>query len=89
MAALFAATVQAPLTGMVLAVEMTGRGDLTLALLVACLGAMVVTMVLKNEPIYATLKRRMLAQQAVIAKDTTRPAWTNLWRRTVRRADRI
>jgi chloride channel protein, CIC family len=64
MAALFSASVRAPLTGIVLTVEMTGRGDLTLSLLGASLMAMVVAMLLKSEPIYETLKRRMLEQQA-------------------------
>jgi chloride channel protein, CIC family len=63
MGALFSASVRAPLTGVVLAVEMTGRGDLTLGLLVASLMAMVVAMLLNSEPIYESLKRRMLAQQ--------------------------
>jgi len=63
MAALFSASVRAPLTGIVLTVEMTGRGDLTLGLLGASLMAMVVAMLLKSEPIYETLKRRMLEQQ--------------------------
>jgi len=67
MSALFSASVRAPLTGVVLTVEMTGRGDLTLALLVASLGAMVVAMLLNSEPIYVSLKRRMLAQQMVVA----------------------
>jgi chloride channel protein, CIC family len=61
MAVLFSASVRAPLTGIVLTVEMTGRGDLTLDLLGASLMAIVVAM-LKSEPIYETLKRRMLAQ---------------------------
>jgi chloride channel protein, CIC family len=64
MAALFSASVRAPLTGIVLTVEMTGRGDLTLALLGASLVAMVVAMLLGNEPIYETLKRRMLEHEA-------------------------
>src|SRR5271166_204495 len=64
MAALFSASVRAPLTGIVLTVEMTGRGDLTLALLGASLVAMVVAMLLKSEPIYETLKRRMLVREA-------------------------
>src|SRR5271169_3167120 len=64
MAALFSASVRAPLTGIVLTVEMTGRGDLTLALLGASLVAMVVAMLLKSEPIYVTLKRRMLEREA-------------------------
>ena len=63
MGALFTASVRAPLTGVVLAVEMTGRGDLTLGLLVASLTAMVVAMLLNSEPIYESLKRRMLAQE--------------------------
>ncbi|WP_211256345.1 H(+)/Cl(-) exchange transporter ClcA [Edaphobacter aggregans] len=64
MAALFTACVRAPLTGIVLAVEMTGRGDLTLPLLSASLMAMLITMMLDSEPIYETLKRRMLERQA-------------------------
>jgi CIC family chloride channel protein len=63
MSALFSASVRAPLTGVVLTVEMTGRADLTLALLVASLGAIVAAMLLNSEPIYVSLKRRMLAQQ--------------------------
>jgi CIC family chloride channel protein len=64
MATLFTACVRAPLTGVVLAVEMTGRGDLTLPLLSASLMAMLITMVLDSEPIYETLKRRMFERQA-------------------------
>ena len=64
MATLFTACVRAPLTGIVLAVEMTGRGDLTLPLLGASLMAMLITMLLDSEPIYETLKRRMLERQA-------------------------
>jgi CIC family chloride channel protein len=60
MAALFTACVRAPLTGIVLAVEMTGRGDLTLGLLSGTLGAMLIPMVLRNEAIYESLRRRML-----------------------------
>lgn len=65
MGALFSATVRAPLTGIVLTVEMTGRADLTLGLLGASLVAMVVAMLLQSEPIYDSLKRRMLSQQTV------------------------
>jgi CIC family chloride channel protein len=71
MSALFSASVRAPLTGVVLTVEMTGRGDLTLALLVASLGAMVVAMLLNSEPIYVSLKRRMLAQQLAAVESPT------------------
>ena len=65
MATLFSACVRAPLTGIVLTVEMTGRGDLTLGLLGGSLAAMVVAMLLKSEPIYETLKRQMLERQAL------------------------
>lgn len=62
MAAMFTASVRAPLTGMVLIIEMTGRADLTLALLGACLTAMFVSMLLRSEPIYESLKHRMLSR---------------------------
>jgi CIC family chloride channel protein len=68
MGALFSATVRAPLTGIVLTVEMTGRADLTLGLLGASLVAMVVAMLLQSEPIYDSLKRRMLSQQTVTSR---------------------
>jgi CIC family chloride channel protein len=65
MATLFTACVRAPLTGIILTVEMTGRGDLTVALLGASLVAMVVTTLLSSEPIYEVLKRRMIEQQTL------------------------
>ena len=67
MAGLFSASVRAPLTGIVLAVEMTGRGDLTLGLLVGSLGSMVIAMMLGSEPIYTTLKERMLERTRSLA----------------------
>ena len=63
MVAFFAASVRAPLTGIVLAMEMTGRGDLTLGMLAAALGAMLVAMVLKSPPIYQSLRERMLVEE--------------------------
>jgi CIC family chloride channel protein len=60
MVALFAASVRAPLTGIILAIEMTGRGDLTLGMLGAALGAMLMAMMLKSPPIYQSLRQRML-----------------------------
>jgi CIC family chloride channel protein len=65
MATLFTACVRAPLTGVILTVEMTGRGDLTVALLGASLVAMVVTTLLGSEPIYETLKCRMIERQGL------------------------
>jgi CRISPR/Cas system-associated exonuclease Cas4 (RecB family) len=65
------ACVRAPLTGVILTVEMTGRGDLTVALLGASLVAMVVTTLLGSEPIYETLKCRMIEQQTFEDKTVT------------------
>jgi CIC family chloride channel protein len=75
MAALFSASVRAPLTGIVLTIEMTGRGDLTLGLLGASLMAMVVAMLLRSEPIYDTLKRRMLKHETTAMKLSGKQAW--------------
>jgi CIC family chloride channel protein len=61
MAALFTAVVRAPMTGVVLTAEMTGRTDLVLAMLVACFGATLVTTLLESVPIYDSLRERMLA----------------------------
>jgi CIC family chloride channel protein len=72
MATLFTACVRAPLTGIVLVVEMTGRGDLTLPLLSASLMAMLITMLMDSEPIYETLKHRMIERQEKGERGTTR-----------------
>lgn len=60
MAAVFTGVVRAPLTGAVLVVEMTGAGVLLLPLLIACFAATVTANRLGSEPIYDTLRRRML-----------------------------
>ena len=64
MAALFTAIVRAPMTGVVLTIEMTGRADLVLPMLTACFGAILVTTVMGNAPIYDSLRERMLADPA-------------------------
>ncbi len=61
MAGIFASTVRAPLTGLVLAVEMTSNFELILPLIVTTLTASVVTAILGNKPIYTTLLMRTLA----------------------------
>jgi CIC family chloride channel protein len=60
MAALFSSTVQAPLTGIVLIVEMTGQNTLMLPLLVACLTAYLVPELFGTKPIYHSLMDREL-----------------------------
>jgi CIC family chloride channel protein len=71
MAALFTAVVRAPLTGMVLTIEMTGRADLALAMLFACLGAGFIATAVGSEPIYDTLRCRMLATARGAARTAT------------------
>lgn len=60
MAAMFTAVVRAPLTGIVLAVEMTGRADCALPMLAACLMAFVTATLVGSRPIYDVLRERML-----------------------------
>jgi CIC family chloride channel protein len=55
MAAIFTGSVRAPLTGMVLILEMTANYDQLLALGVACLTAYLAAEVLRDEPIYEGL----------------------------------
>ena len=62
MAALFTAVVRAPLTGIVLVVEMTGRADCALPMLAACLMASVTATLVGSRPIYDVLRERMLAR---------------------------
>ncbi|MBI3910157.1 MAG: H(+)/Cl(-) exchange transporter ClcA [Armatimonadetes bacterium] len=65
MGAYFAAIVRAPLTGIVLIVEMTNNYPLMLPLLVACLSAYAVADLMGDRPIYeALLERDLLRSQA-------------------------
>lgn len=63
MAAYFTAIVRAPLTGIVLILEMTGDYNQMLPVLVACFGAYVVAEFLNDRPIYEALLERDLATQ--------------------------
>ncbi len=76
MGTLFSACVRAPLTGIMLTVEMTGRGDLTLDLLAASLMAIVLAMLLNSEPIYESLKKRLLEQQQAAQREHAQQAAT-------------
>jgi CIC family chloride channel protein len=59
MAAIFAAVVRAPITGIVLATEMTGSFTLLLPMLTACFSAMIVPILLRCPPIYDSLGERL------------------------------
>ena len=60
MGGLFAATIRAPLVGVVLAVELTGAYALILPLLVTCVTAHVISDLLGGRPIYELLLERTL-----------------------------
>jgi len=65
MGALFSATVRAPLTGIVLVVEMTQNYALIFPLMVACLTATTVVQLAGVAPIYTQLLRRNLKDSSV------------------------
>ena len=60
MAAFFTAVVRAPLTGIVLVAEMTAATTLIVPSFIACFSAMFTASVLRGEPIYDSLRTRML-----------------------------
>jgi len=68
MAAYFAAIVRAPLTGIVLIVEMTGNYHQMLPLLVACFCAYAVAELLQDNPIYEALLERDLIRDGAHIK---------------------
>jgi CIC family chloride channel protein len=57
MAAFFTASIRAPLTGIVICLEMTGCYELFLPMLATCLGAYIVPTFLRCDPIYDALAR--------------------------------
>lgn len=61
MGAMFTAVVRAPLTGIVLMIELTGVYDFMLPLLVSCLAAYGVAEWLGNKPIYEALRELSVA----------------------------
>ncbi|WP_395727698.1 ClC family H(+)/Cl(-) exchange transporter [Nakamurella sp.] len=63
MAAFFAATVRAPFTGIVLIVEMTTIATVTVPMLAACFAATLTATLLRNPPVYDSLRRRMLGHR--------------------------
>ncbi|EMS1062743.1 H(+)/Cl(-) exchange transporter ClcA [Providencia stuartii] len=64
MGALFAATVRAPLTGLVLVLEMTSNYQLILPMIITCLGATMVAQFLGGRPLYSVLLERTLQRSA-------------------------
>lgn len=67
--ALFAATVRASLTGIVLAAELTGNFGLILPIAVTCISATLVAHALGGRPIYTSLLERQIERDAVESGD--------------------
>jgi CIC family chloride channel protein len=63
MAAFFTAVVRSPLTGIVLAIELTGCFTLLLPMLTACFAAMLLPTLLSEPPIYDSLRENTLRLQ--------------------------
>ena len=63
MGALLAASVRAPLTGIVLVLEMTDNYQLILPMIITCLGATLLAQFLGGKPLYSTILQRTLAKQ--------------------------
>ena len=73
LAAFFTGVVRAPLTGIVLVTQITGSITMLLPMLGACFAAMLVPTLLRDEPIYDslrghTLRRERLLQEAARRK---------------------
>jgi CIC family chloride channel protein len=64
MAAFFVGVVRAPVTAIVLVIEMTLAVANLLPMLVACFGAMLAAAMLNEPPIYASLRRRLANELA-------------------------
>lgn len=66
MGALFAASVRAPITGIILIVEMTQNYSLILPLMVTCLTSTTIVQLARNKPIYSQLLARALDKQTIM-----------------------
>lgn len=69
MTAMFTASVRAPLTGVILVIEMTSTAALTTMLFAGAAGALFAASILGAQPIYDSLRERMLAR-----RDAAQPA---------------
>ncbi|MGF1766803.1 H(+)/Cl(-) exchange transporter ClcA [Enterovibrio makurazakiensis] len=73
MGALFAATVRAPITGILLVIELTHNYELILPLLITTLGATMTAQVVGGKPLYSQLLQRSLAKQKAANKPSPTP----------------
>jgi len=65
MAAFFVGVVRAPLTGIVLVVEMTANVTMLLPMLGACFTAMLIPTLMRNPPIYDSLREQSLERERI------------------------
>ncbi len=72
MGALLAASLRAPLTGIVLVLEMTDNYQLILPMIITCLGATLLAQFLGGKPLYSAILARTLARQDA-ARDSAMP----------------
>ncbi|WP_145594497.1 H(+)/Cl(-) exchange transporter ClcA [Yersinia aleksiciae] len=73
MGALFAASVRAPLTGLVLVLEMTDNYQLILPMIVTCLGATLIAQFMGGKPLYSAILARTLERQEQAASAAAQP----------------
>jgi len=73
MGALFAASVRAPLTGIVLVLEMTDNYQLILPMIITCLGATLLAQFLGGKPLYSSILARTLARQEAEMRAKAQP----------------
>ncbi len=66
MGGLFAAAVRAPITGIILVVEMTSNYQLILPLMITCLVSTTIVQLAANLPIYTQLLERTLKRQRIV-----------------------
>lgn len=69
MGALFAATVRAPITGILLVIEMTNNYYLILPLIITSLGAVICAQVCGGKPIYSQLLHRTIKNDKLRQQD--------------------
>ncbi|WP_028022363.1 H(+)/Cl(-) exchange transporter ClcA [Enterovibrio calviensis] len=76
MGALFAATVRAPITGILLVIELTHNYELILPLLITSLGATMTAQFIGGKPLYSQLLQRALSKQksAVDSSSSAKPS---------------
>jgi Chloride channel protein EriC len=77
MGGLFAATVRAPLTGIVLVMEMSDNYQLILPMIITCLGATLIAQALGGMPLYTSILEKILLRNKLQSDNTTQLTTSN------------